>query len=55
MATPTDVAAAAQRLSFTIPPDHEADYLALLGVTDKSVAAVMAYPGAQIPRILVGV
>ncbi|KAJ7280228.1 amidase signature domain-containing protein [Mycena rebaudengoi] len=49
MATPTDVAAAAQRLSFTIPPDHEADYLALLGVTDKSVAAVMAYPDYQVP------
>ncbi|KAJ7471914.1 amidase signature domain-containing protein [Mycena latifolia] len=48
MATPNDVAAAAQRLSFTIPRDHEADYLALLGVTDRAAAAVMAYPDYQI-------
>lgn len=45
MATPQDVSAAAQKLSFTIPEDHKADYLALLGTTDRAVAAVMAYPG----------
>jgi hypothetical protein len=46
MATLSDVSAAARKLSFAIPPDHEADYLALLGTTDWAVAAVMAYPGA---------
>jgi hypothetical protein len=45
MATLSDVSAAAQKLSFTIPRNHEADYLALLRTTDKAVAAVMAYPG----------
>jgi hypothetical protein len=45
MATLSDVSAAARKLSFAIPPDHEADYLALLGTTDWAVAAVMAYPG----------
>ncbi|KAJ7911562.1 amidase-domain-containing protein [Mycena leptocephala] len=49
MATLSDVSAAAQKLSFTIPHDHEADYLALLRTTDKAVAAVMAYPDYQIP------
>ncbi|KAJ6491564.1 amidase signature domain-containing protein [Mycena vulgaris] len=49
MATPDDVSAAAQKLSFAIPRDHEADYLALLGVTDRAAAAVMAYPDYQIP------
>ncbi|KAJ7902819.1 amidase signature domain-containing protein [Mycena olivaceomarginata] len=49
MATLSDVSAAARKLSFAIPPDHEADYLALLGTTDWAVAAVMAYPDYQIP------
>ncbi|KAJ7675468.1 amidase signature domain-containing protein [Mycena rosella] len=48
MATPADVSAAAHKLSFAIPPDHEADYLALLGATDRAAAAVMAYPDYQI-------
>ncbi|KAJ6558118.1 amidase signature domain-containing protein [Mycena capillaripes] len=52
MATLTDVSAAAQKLSFVIPRDHEEDYLALLGTTDNAVAAVMAYPAdeVQYPR-----
>ncbi|KAJ7207963.1 amidase signature domain-containing protein [Mycena pura] len=49
MATPSDVSAAAQALSFAIPPEHEAEYLALLGTTDRAVAAVMAYPDYQLP------
>ncbi|KAJ7764832.1 amidase [Mycena metata] len=48
MATPSDVVAAAQKLSFTIPQGHETDYLALLGTTDRAVAAVMAHADYQI-------
>ncbi|KAJ7641471.1 amidase signature domain-containing protein [Roridomyces roridus] len=49
MATPDDVLAAAQKLSFEIPPGHQADYLALLKATDQAVAAIMNYPDYQIP------
>ncbi|KAJ7038596.1 amidase signature domain-containing protein [Mycena alexandri] len=48
MASPSDVVAAAQKLSFTIPQGHETDYLALLGTTDRAVAAVMAHADYQI-------
>ncbi|KAF7328915.1 Amidase signature domain-containing protein [Mycena venus] len=47
MATLSDVSAAARKLSFAIPPNHEEEYLALLGITDRAVAAVMAYPGTN--------
>ncbi|KAF7361366.1 Amidase signature domain-containing protein [Mycena sanguinolenta] len=49
MATLSDVAAAARKLLFAIPPDHEADYLALLKITDRAVAAVMEVPDYRIP------
>ncbi|KAJ6510543.1 amidase signature domain-containing protein, partial [Mycena sanguinolenta] len=49
MATLSDVAAAARKLVFAIPPDHEADYLALLKTTDRAVAAVMEVPDYGIP------
>ncbi|KAJ7629505.1 amidase signature domain-containing protein [Mycena polygramma] len=49
MATLSDVSAAAQKLSFAIPPDHGADYLVLLGATDRAVEAIMSYPDYQIP------
>jgi hypothetical protein len=50
MATIEDVAAAAEKLSFAMPREHEADYLALFGVTDRAAAAVMAYPGTTNTR-----
>ncbi|KAK7028305.1 amidase signature domain-containing protein [Favolaschia claudopus] len=49
MATLSDVSQTAHKLSFAIPEDHEAEYLALLAVTDQAVAAVMSYPDYQIP------
>ncbi len=41
----SEMKSAASRIGFTIPPEHEEEYLTLLKGADSAVEAVMREPG----------